>query len=162
MKFTGISKTAGIFLLVPFRVSPAGRNAEYHNQQPSAIRLKLVEFGGRGRYRRGDTSSLNSKTKGRTSSCGAEGENGHVAPCFGMYLLSHLYPPLCFHRCDGMKSNDGNLLEQSKIVDDDPLCWLDFTKDGIVTSCKSGHVRTWSRPSDDSSTPSQSQHGDDN
>ncbi|KAK3503584.1 putative WD40 repeat protein CreC [Neurospora crassa] len=50
----------------------------------------------------------------------------------------------------------------SKIVDDDPLCWLDFTKDAIVTSCKSGHVRTWNRPSDDLSTPSQSQYGDDN
>ncbi|KAK0739132.1 WD40-repeat-containing domain protein [Apiosordaria backusii] len=36
----------------------------------------------------------------------------------------------------------------SKIIDDDPLCWLDFTQDAIITSCKSGHVRTWSRPSE--------------
>ncbi|KAK0707560.1 WD domain-containing protein [Lasiosphaeris hirsuta] len=36
----------------------------------------------------------------------------------------------------------------SKTVDDDPLCWVDFTQDAIITSCKSGHVRTWNRPSD--------------
>ncbi|KAK3331978.1 WD40-repeat-containing domain protein [Cercophora scortea] len=39
----------------------------------------------------------------------------------------------------------------SKTVDDDPLCWLGFTEDAILTSCKSGHVRTWNRPSDASS-----------
>ncbi|KAK3941667.1 WD40 repeat-like protein [Diplogelasinospora grovesii] len=38
----------------------------------------------------------------------------------------------------------------SKTVDADPLCWLDFTEDAIITSCKSGHVRTWNRPSDGS------------
>lgn len=55
---------------------------------------------------------------------------------------------------------------QSKKVDDDPLCWLEFTKDSIIASCKSGtsgrtpgqrnagtktalgHIRTWNRPSD--------------
>ncbi|KAM7207438.1 WD40 repeat-like protein [Naviculisporaceae sp. PSN 640] len=36
----------------------------------------------------------------------------------------------------------------SKIIDDDPLCWLEFTEEAILTSCKSGHVRTWNRPSD--------------
>ncbi|KAK4190927.1 hypothetical protein QBC35DRAFT_539558 [Podospora australis] len=36
----------------------------------------------------------------------------------------------------------------SKTVDCDPLCWLDFTHDAILTSCKSGHIRTWSRPSE--------------
>ncbi|KAK4173489.1 WD40-repeat-containing domain protein, partial [Triangularia setosa] len=36
----------------------------------------------------------------------------------------------------------------SKIIDDDPLCWLEFTQDAIITSCKLGHVRTWSRPSE--------------
>lgn len=34
-----------------------------------------------------------------------------------------------------------------KIVDSEPLCWLEFTEDAILTSCKSGHIRTWSRPS---------------
>ncbi len=29
-------------------------------------------------------------------------------------------------------------LGQSKTVDDDPLCWLGFTPDAILTSCKSG------------------------
>jgi len=37
----------------------------------------------------------------------------------------------------------------SKIVDTDPLTWLDFTQDAILTSCKSGHIRTWSRPAAD-------------
>ncbi|KAK4654868.1 hypothetical protein QC762_406760 [Podospora pseudocomata] len=36
----------------------------------------------------------------------------------------------------------------SKIIDDDPLCWLEFTRDAIITSCKSGHIRTWSRPAE--------------
>jgi hypothetical protein len=26
----------------------------------------------------------------------------------------------------------------SKVVDPDPLCWLEFTEDAILTSCKSG------------------------
>lgn len=34
----------------------------------------------------------------------------------------------------------------SKQVDPDPLCWLEFTEDAILTSCKSGHIRTWLRP----------------
>ncbi|KAI6432927.1 hypothetical protein MCOR21_003076 [Pyricularia oryzae] len=33
-------------------------------------------------------------------------------------------------------------------IDKDPLCWLEFTEDAIMTSCKSGHIRTWSRPTD--------------
>jgi hypothetical protein len=57
---------------------------------------------------------------------------------------------------------------QSKVVDPDPLCWLRFTEDTIMTSCKSGkslylslifskantnsvrigHIRTWDRPKD--------------
>ncbi|KAK3316168.1 WD40-repeat-containing domain protein [Apodospora peruviana] len=36
----------------------------------------------------------------------------------------------------------------SKTIDDDPLCWIDFFEDAIMTSCKSGHIRTWNRPSD--------------
>ncbi|KAL1859517.1 hypothetical protein VTK73DRAFT_7580 [Phialemonium thermophilum] len=36
----------------------------------------------------------------------------------------------------------------SKIVDADPLSWLDFTQDSIITACKTGHVRTWNRPSE--------------
>lgn len=34
----------------------------------------------------------------------------------------------------------------STVVDTHPLCWLDFTEEAIITSCKDGHVRTWSRP----------------
>ena len=51
-------------------------------------------------------------------------------------------------------------------MDEDPLCWLGFTPDAILTSCKSGrcfvltaqcldwangvtgHIRTWNRPSE--------------
>jgi len=36
----------------------------------------------------------------------------------------------------------------SKVIDPDPLCWLDFTEESIITSCKNGHVRTWDRPRD--------------
>jgi len=36
----------------------------------------------------------------------------------------------------------------SKKIDPDPLCWLTFTDDAIITSCKSGHIRTWNRPQD--------------
>jgi len=36
----------------------------------------------------------------------------------------------------------------SKSIDDDPLCWLEFTEDSIITSCKAGHIRTWNRPRD--------------
>jgi hypothetical protein len=36
----------------------------------------------------------------------------------------------------------------SKVIDVDPLCWLEFTEDAILTSCKNGHIRTWSRPRD--------------
>ncbi|KAL2264866.1 hypothetical protein VTJ83DRAFT_7376 [Remersonia thermophila] len=36
----------------------------------------------------------------------------------------------------------------SKIVDDDVLCWLGFTPDAILTSCKNGHIRTWTRPTE--------------
>lgn len=34
----------------------------------------------------------------------------------------------------------------SKVIHDDPLCWLEFTKESILTSCRSGHLRTWDRP----------------
>ncbi|KAJ2905621.1 hypothetical protein MKZ38_004915 [Zalerion maritima] len=40
----------------------------------------------------------------------------------------------------------------SKIVDKNPMQWLSFTEDAILASCKSGHIRTWNRPSD---TPAQ-------
>lgn len=38
----------------------------------------------------------------------------------------------------------------NKTVDNDPLCWLEFTADSIMTSCKTGHLRTWNRPRDGS------------
>uniref|UniRef100_A0A0D2XH46 Uncharacterized protein n=1 Tax=Fusarium oxysporum (strain Fo5176) TaxID=660025 RepID=A0A0D2XH46_FUSOF len=34
----------------------------------------------------------------------------------------------------------------NKSIDTHPVCWLDFTEDAIMTSCKSGHMRTWLRP----------------
>ena len=34
----------------------------------------------------------------------------------------------------------------TKAVDADPLCWLEFTEDSIMTSCKSGALRDPIRP----------------
>ncbi|KAJ5650677.1 uncharacterized protein N7484_004400 [Penicillium longicatenatum] len=36
----------------------------------------------------------------------------------------------------------------SKIVGEDPICWLGFQKDCIMTSSLEGHIRTWDRPHD--------------
>ncbi|GLI76178.1 hypothetical protein PoHVEF18_004449 [Penicillium ochrochloron] len=36
----------------------------------------------------------------------------------------------------------------SKIVGEDPICWLGFQKDCIMTSSLEGHIRTWDRPND--------------
>ncbi|OBT87911.1 hypothetical protein VE02_02629 [Pseudogymnoascus sp. 03VT05] len=41
----------------------------------------------------------------------------------------------------------------SKNIDADPLCWLTFTEESIITSCKTGHIRTWNRPTDAAGTP---------
>ncbi|KAI0477414.1 WD40-repeat-containing domain protein [Xylariaceae sp. FL0804] len=35
----------------------------------------------------------------------------------------------------------------NKVADKDPLSWLEFTEDAIMTSCKTGRIRTWVRPS---------------
>ncbi|PQE33203.1 WD domain-containing protein [Rutstroemia sp. NJR-2017a WRK4] len=50
-------------------------------------------------------------------------------------------PPIAHDEPDA-KSHD------SKLVSEDPLCWLEFTEDAIITSCKTGHIRTWDRPKD--------------
>jgi len=34
----------------------------------------------------------------------------------------------------------------AKRVDEHPLCWLGFEENCIITSCNSGHLRTWDRP----------------
>ncbi|PGH00998.1 hypothetical protein AJ80_09073 [Polytolypa hystricis UAMH7299] len=34
----------------------------------------------------------------------------------------------------------------SKVVGDDPVCWLGFLEDCIMTSSLEGHIRTWDRP----------------
>ncbi|KAF1953680.1 WD40 repeat-like protein [Byssothecium circinans] len=44
----------------------------------------------------------------------------------------------------------------AKTVDDHPLCWLGFEEDCIITSCKNGHIRTWDRPSDSTTSASAS------
>ncbi|ODA75862.1 hypothetical protein RJ55_08503 [Drechmeria coniospora] len=31
-------------------------------------------------------------------------------------------------------------------IDSHPACWLEFSEEAIITSCKNGHVRTWNRP----------------
>lgn len=35
----------------------------------------------------------------------------------------------------------------TKVVDADPLCWLEFTEEAIVTSCKSGELKKQPAPS---------------
>jgi len=84
------------------------------------------------------------------------------------------HPPLTRHRTDsqatGRYRSNSNLSSQSvdvdsiehpvesrtrtaelppvmsKAVDDDPLCWIGFEEDCIITSCAEGHIRTWDRP----------------
>lgn len=34
----------------------------------------------------------------------------------------------------------------SRIIDVDPVSWVGFTEDAILTSCNKGHIRTWLRP----------------
>ncbi|KAL9013338.1 MAG: hypothetical protein Q9173_001963 [Seirophora scorigena] len=34
----------------------------------------------------------------------------------------------------------------SKIIDEDPMSWLGFEEDCVVTACVKGHVRLWKRP----------------
>ncbi|OJJ77674.1 hypothetical protein ASPBRDRAFT_166737 [Aspergillus brasiliensis CBS 101740] len=34
----------------------------------------------------------------------------------------------------------------SKIVGEDPICWIGFQEDSIMTSSLEGHIRTWDRP----------------
>ena len=46
-------------------------------------------------------------------------------------------PTLCYGNIWEARA-DVEGLGQSKTVDDDPLCWLGFTPDAILTSCKSG------------------------
>ncbi|KXJ96765.1 WD domain-containing protein [Microdochium bolleyi] len=36
----------------------------------------------------------------------------------------------------------------TKAADKDPLSWLAFTADSIMTSCVKGHIRTWNRPTE--------------
>jgi WD40 repeat protein len=36
----------------------------------------------------------------------------------------------------------------SKKIDSDPLSWLAFTQESIITSCRNGCIRTWNRPVD--------------
>ncbi|KAF3048702.1 hypothetical protein E8E11_008024 [Didymella keratinophila] len=40
----------------------------------------------------------------------------------------------------------------TKSVDEHPLTWLAFEEDCIITSCKNGHIKTWDRPKEGSST----------
>ncbi|KAI9883325.1 MAG: hypothetical protein M1823_004913 [Watsoniomyces obsoletus] len=37
----------------------------------------------------------------------------------------------------------------SAVIDPHPLCWFAFQEDCIITSCTSGHIRTWDRPRED-------------
>ncbi|KAF3491312.1 uncharacterized protein GIQ15_00829 [Arthroderma uncinatum] len=47
----------------------------------------------------------------------------------------------------------------SKEIGSDPICWLGFLEDSIMTSSLEGHIRTWDRPSEPSSEPNASAAG---
>ncbi|CAO1597151.1 MAG: hypothetical protein LQ349_000578 [Xanthoria aureola] len=34
----------------------------------------------------------------------------------------------------------------SKVIDEDPMSWLGFEEDYIITACAQGHIRLWARP----------------
>lgn len=38
------------------------------------------------------------------------------------------------------------LLQQNKVIDEDPISWLGFEEDCIITACANGHIRLWGRP----------------
>ena len=45
----------------------------------------------------------------------------------------------------------------NKSIDADPLAWVGFTEDAILTSCNKGHIRTWMRPTDGKERPEKEQ-----
>lgn len=45
-----------------------------------------------------------------------------------------------------MMSGSDDTLCQNKIVDEDPMSWLGFEEDCILTACAEGHIRIWNRP----------------
>ncbi|KAK2848491.1 hypothetical protein FQN49_005673 [Arthroderma sp. PD_2] len=47
----------------------------------------------------------------------------------------------------------------SKEIGSDPICWLGFLEDSIMTSSLEGHIRTWDRPSEPPSEPNASAAG---
>ncbi|PBP17887.1 catabolite repression protein-like protein creC [Diplocarpon rosae] len=81
---------------------------------------------------RAETQTTTTSRLGSNSSLSAEGEEKRS--------IEHAVEP---------RANTAMLPPvMSKIVDPDPLCWLEFTEDSIITSCNSGHIRTWDRPRD--------------
>lgn len=64
-----------------------------------------------------------------------------------------ILPPVLVSAVLKQTSNARSNPIQSKNIDADPLCWLTFTEEAIITSCKTGHIRTWSRPTDAAGTP---------
>ena len=123
----GFGPTAGVHLVAPGRHPAAaprrdGRDGGDERQREVAVRLESLVGGRRAcGWREGE---------GAAASCCAEGYHGDVAAGFGMFVLGL---GKCFWvvliLCD---------LGQSKTVDDDVLCWLGFTPDAIITSCKTG------------------------
>ncbi|KAK2733390.1 hypothetical protein FQN57_002147 [Myotisia sp. PD_48] len=44
----------------------------------------------------------------------------------------------------------------SKVIGVDPICWLGFLEDSIMTSSLEGHIQTWDRPSETANEPNAS------
>jgi hypothetical protein len=97
--------------------SPEGRDAKY-NDEPCPLQLEPL------RHRRGGDRC------GRVSpACVVAREHADSSACLGMSWLSWRG-----RRCRLTHTPNA----QSKAVDADPLCWIEFTQDAIMTSCKSG------------------------
>ncbi|KAG9235779.1 WD40-repeat-containing domain protein [Amylocarpus encephaloides] len=81
---------------------------------------------------RAETQNTTSSRLRSNSSLSAEGEEEHtIEHPVEPRATTAMLPPV-----------------MSKMIDPHPLCWLEFTEDSIITSCKSGHIRTWGRPRD--------------
>ncbi|KAG6024369.1 hypothetical protein E4U41_001799 [Claviceps citrina] len=67
-------------------------------------------------------------------------------PILPPVLVSTLSNEIKFKLETELSSDKDHRCEQTTVIDTHPACWLDFTEEAIITSCKDGHVRTWIRP----------------
>lgn len=91
------------------------------------------------------TSRLRSDSNlSATAGLEAETADGGVFPQpVSSRASTPILPPVLVCRCGHLSGRGCKLTStQSKAVDADPLCWIEFTQDAIMTSCKSGRFFT--------------------